>query len=246
LQKVTEELRDANEQLKELDRLKDEFVSTVSHELRTPLTSIRAFSEILLGEPEMQLEEREKYLQIVVTETERLTRLINDVLDLAKIESGNTEWQMQEQDLCEVIEEATNSVSQIYQNRIIDLSTKLPAEHIKVLLDRDHIMQVLLNLLSNAAKFCEPQTGRVGISVSLDSNQATVCVEDNGPGIDYSYQATIFDKFRQVQDQQKGKPKGSGLGLAICRPIIEHHNGRLWLESKPGQGSRFYFSLPLK
>ncbi|MGI9284990.1 MAG: ATP-binding protein [Pseudomonadales bacterium] len=245
LEAVGKELRSANERLQELDRLKDDFVSTVSHELRTPLTSIRAFSEILLSEPDLDLEQRQNFLQIVVNETERLTRLTNDVLDLAKIESGRMDWNMQQADMCQVIEDAISSVFQLYQERCIELHKDLPDEAAGVNIDRDRILQVIINLLSNAAKFCERDRGQVRISLTHEADELRVCVADNGPGIELQHHATLFDKFQQVSDQQQGKPKGSGLGLAICKLIVEHHGGRIWLESEPGQGSRFFFTLRL-
>ncbi|MGI9293689.1 MAG: sensor histidine kinase, partial [Pseudomonadales bacterium] len=243
LEAVGKELRAANERLQELDRLKDDFVSTVSHELRTPLTSIRAFSEILLSEPELELEQRQNFLQIVVNETERLTRLTNDVLDLAKIESGRMDWNMQPTDVRQVIKDAISSVFQLYEERGIGLQKDLCNESAEASIDRDRILQVIINLLSNAAKFCEQDQGQVRISLTNEGDELRICVADNGPGIELKHHATLFDKFQQVSDQQQGKPKGSGLGLAICKLIVEHHGGRIWLESEPGGGSRFFFAL---
>lgn len=243
LEAVGKELRAANERLQELDRMKDDFVSTVSHELRTPLTSIRAFSEILLSEPEMDSEQRQRFLQIVINESERLTRLTNDVLDLAKIESGRMDWKMQPAVVQQIVEDASSSVFQIYQERGIKLHLDLPAKPAVANVDRDRILQVIINLLSNAVKFCEQDQGRVTISLSREQNGLRLCVADNGPGIEQKHQATLFDKFQQVSDQQQGKPKGSGLGLAICKLIVEHHGGQIWLDSAPGKGSRFYFTL---
>lgn len=245
LEAVTAKLRAANKRLQELDRLKDEFVSTVSHELRTPLTSIRAFSEILLSEPDLAIDERQKFLRIVVNETERLTRLINDVLDMAKIESGHMDWNMEHLDVRDVIEDSLSSVYHLYQERRIELNKELGANPTLASIDRDRILQVMINFLSNAAKFCTEGEGLVTVFLTSTSDELTVCVEDNGPGIERQFQANLFDKFQQVSDQQKGKPKGSGLGLAICRLIIEHHGGRIWLTSEPDVGSRFLFTLPL-
>jgi signal transduction histidine kinase len=244
LESATGELRAVNERLKELDRLKDEFLSMVSHELRTPLTSIRAFSEILLSEPDLPTQERQKFLGIVVKETERLTRLINHVLDLAKIESGRVEWHMEPLDLCDSVEDALNAVSQLFNEKKIELTSRLPAKPVMVSGDRDRLIQVIINLLSNAAKFCDSEAG----SVVLNLNNADAIVElevvDNGPGIAKQHLDNLFDKFYQVKDQQGGKPKGTGLGLAISRLIIEHHGGRIWVESTLGQGSKFRFTLP--
>lgn len=247
LEAVTKELRAANEQLKELDRLKDEFVSTVSHELRTPLTSIRAFSEILLSDPNLEVEEREKFLQIIVKESERLTRLINDVLDMAKVESGHTDWNMEYTDASQLVDDATNSVYQLFKERRIKLSAQKPDDQVMTMLDKDRILQVMINMLSNAAKFTEPDEGHVEISLSVNHTAAelVISVADNGPGIAPENQTRVFDKFQQVSDQQKGKPKGTGLGLAISKSIVEHHGGRIWLESELDVGSNFFFSLPI-
>ena len=244
LETASKELRAVNEQLKEVDRLKDEFVSTVSHELRTPLTSIRAFSEILLNNPELPSEERQRFLGIVVKETERLTRLINEVLDLAKIEAGRMEWHMEPIDLRESIKDAINAVSQIFKEKKIQLISKLPPDPAMIRGDRDRLIQVIINLLSNAAKFCEPESGRVELKLGADSDNVQLEVVDNGPGIDQKHLDYLFDKFHQVSDQQSGKPTGTGLGLAISRLIVEHHGGKIWAESDFGKGSQFRFMLP--
>jgi len=244
LEAATRELQEANRRLKELDRLKDEFVSTVSHELRTPLTSVRAFSEILHDNANMGQEERQKYLDIMVKETERLTRLINEVLDLAKIESGRADWFMENIDLTEVLREAVASTSQLFREKSIAVVEMVPTWPITVFADRDRIMQVAINLLSNAAKFSPSDEGTVMIRLYFKDREVRVEVADNGPGIHPDEQKKIFEKFKQITDLRNGKPKGTGLGLAICRRIIEYHNGNIWVESAPGQGSKFVFSLP--
>src|SRR5258708_4010420 len=159
LEAATTELREANERLKELDRMKDDFVSTVSHELRTPLTSIRAFSQILLEDPELELEQRKKFLGIITKETERLTRLINQVLDLSKIESGRAEWYESQIDMKEVIADAMVGMGQVFEEKGIRVETRLPASAPPVPGHGHRIIQVILNLLSNAVKFCALGTG---------------------------------------------------------------------------------------
>lgn len=245
LEIATANLTAANERLKELDRLKDDFISTVTHELRTPLTSIRAFSEILRDNPALDVAERTRFLRIVVRESERLTRLINQVLDAAKIESGNVEWNATKVDLVEVIEEAILATTQVFKEKNVRVIAALPVAIPPVTVDRDRLMQVLLNLLSNAGKFCRPECGEVEIIVDLKQNSICVGVRDNGIGISVDDQKVIFEKFRQAGDTLTDKPQGTGLGLSICRQIISHFDGKLWVESAPGQGASFFFSLPM-
>jgi Na+/proline symporter/nitrogen-specific signal transduction histidine kinase len=245
LEKATAELRAANKRLTELDRMKDEFVSTVTHELRTPLTSVRSFSEILRDNPSLALEERQQFLDIIVKESERLTRLINQVLDLAKMESGSAVWTQECVELNEVLEESASSISQLFQEYSIQLEKIIPAESVYVMADRDRLIQVAINLISNAVKFCEPETGLVSIRLSTHAGKARVEVIDNGPGIHPEEQKRIFEKFHQLKGLRDEKPSGSGLGLTICNRIIEHHGGHIWVESIPGAGAKFIFELAL-
>jgi Na+/proline symporter/nitrogen-specific signal transduction histidine kinase len=245
LEAATRELRDANERLKELDRMKDDFISTVTHELRTPLTSIRAFSEILREDPDVDLAQRRKFLDIITKETERLTRLINQVLDLSKLESGKTEWQQMRVDLKEVISDTVAAMSQLFEEKGIRVEVRVPERVAQVNADLDRIIQVMLNLLSNAVKFCNERDGRIEIALSAGDGALRVDVSDNGPGVSAEDQAVIFDKFTQAGDTLTGKPQGTGLGLHISKHIVEHYGGRLWVESEPGRGACFSFTLPL-
>ncbi|MBU3058957.1 sensor histidine kinase [Pseudomonas indica] len=245
LEAATAELRAANERLQELDRMKDDFISTVTHELRTPLTSIRAFSEILNDNPELDARQRARFVAIIVKESERLTRMINQVLDLAKLESGRAEWHASELDLRTVIEDAVATTSQLLEERGASLTLQLPDEVPRVRADRDRLLQVLLNLISNAAKFCDRDAGRIVIVLQVLPDALQVDVSDNGCGIDPADQETIFEKFRQVGDTLTEKPQGTGLGLPISRQIIRHFGGKLWVNSARGQGATFSFSLPL-
>jgi len=245
LERATQELRAANERLTELDRMKDDFVSTVSHELRTPLTSIRAFSEILHDNPGLDVAERTRFLNIVIKETERLTRLINQILDISKLESGRAEWHESLVDLRVVIEDTIAATSQLFKERDVRLMRRLPDEVPKVVADLDRIVQVVLNLLSNAVKFIEPGRGRVEIALREEEGFLRVDVRDNGPGVRAEDREVIFDKFRQAGDTLTGKPQGSGLGLHISRRIVEHFGGRMWVSSRPGEGACFSFTLPL-
>jgi Na+/proline symporter/signal transduction histidine kinase len=244
LEAATAELRQANERLKELDRMKDDFMSMVTHELRTPLTSIRAFSEILRQDPNVELTQRKKFLDIITKETERLTRLINQVLDLSKIESGRAEWHLTQVDMKEVISDSVTGMGQVFEEKGIRVELELPESAPRVPGDVDRIIQVMLNLLSNAAKFCEPGRGRIQIALAAGRDALRIDVRDNGPGISTEDQQIIFEKFRQAGDTLTGKPQGTGLGLPISRHIIEHHGGKLWVESGPGAGACFSFTLP--
>jgi len=246
LEAATNELRGANRRLQELDRMKDDFISTVTHELRTPLTSIRAFSEILNDNPRLDDAQRAKFLGIIIKESERLTRLINQVLDLAKIESGNAEWHTNEIDMREVVEDSITAVSQLLKDRNIEPEIELPPQVPAIVADRDRLMQVMLNLLSNAAKFCERPDGWIGVTLTQEGPFLRIDVADNGAGIEAADQELIFDKFRQAGDTLTRKPSGSGLGLAISRQIIHHFGGRLWVSSRLGEGSTFSFTIPVR
>jgi Na+/proline symporter/signal transduction histidine kinase len=244
LEAATAELREANERLKELDRLKDDFISTVTHELRTPLTSIRAFTEILLDTPDVEVEQRKKFLGIITKEAERLTRLINQVLDLAKIESGKADWVESGVDMKQVISDTLAAMSQLFKEKNIKVEARLPEKVSTVTVDLDRMVQVMLNLLSNAVKFCDAANGRVEIALAEREGCLWVDVRDNGRGISPGDQEIIFQKFHQVGDALTDKPHGSGLGLHISRQIVEHFGGRMWVESSLGGGARFSFTLP--
>ncbi|MDG4598077.1 MAG: ATP-binding protein [Candidatus Contendobacter sp.] len=245
LEAASAELREANDRLQELDRLKDEFISTVTHELRTPLTSIRAFSEILLANPDMEVEQRGRFLSIIVKESERLTRLINQVLDMAKIDSGRIDWRVEEIDLRALIQDAINSTSQLFHDKAATLREELGDRPVTIVGDHDRLTQVIINLLSNAVKFCPEQTGEVIIRLEPAADCWRIEVRDNGPGIAQDQHKLIFEKFHQVSNSLAGKPKGTGLGLPISQKIVEHHNGRIWVESDIGQGAAFIMELPM-
>lgn len=220
-------------------------MSSVTHELRTPLTSIRAFSELLRDDPKMHLADRERFLSLIVSETERLARLVNQTLDLAKIESGNADWRGSTLDLKEVIEQSVAATSQLFSAKGGRIELDLPDGLPLILADRDRLIQVMINLLSNAVKFLPPESGWVRVSLRTRAEGLEVSVIDNGPGIELANQQIIFEKFRQVGDSMTDKPAGTGLGLPISRRIVEHFGGRLWVESVPGEGATFRFFLPL-
>ena len=244
LEAATQELRAANEQLKELDRLKDDIMSSVTHELRTPLTAIRALSEMMFDDPTIDADDRKRFLGIIVSETERLTRLVNQVLDLAKIESGHAEWHNTDIDMRALVQHSLDSTRQLFADHGAEVSVEWPEVSPHLLADRDRLHQVMLNLLSNAAKFVPKQGGRVRVRLHCDAHEVMVEVADNGPGIAPEFLPYVFEKFRQGGDQ-RDRPQGTGLGLPISRQIIEHFGGRMWVESTPGEGARFAFALPL-
>lgn len=234
LEQATEELRQANEQLQGLDRLKDDFMSSVTHELRTPLTAIRALAELMRDDPQMALEQRQPFLEIIVVETERLSRLVNQVLDLAKIESGHAEWHEEEVDLRGLLQRAAQATAELFREKGAELVLDLHDVSRPLRADADRLMQVVINLLSNAAKFVPGLGGRVELRLRETTTGVQVVVRDNGPGVPPAQQQFIFEKFRQGGDETR-RPAGTGLGLPISRQIVEHFGGRLWLRSDPGQ-----------
>ncbi len=255
----TLELERANEKLKELDQMKTNFLSTVSHELRTPLTSVMGFASILQKEfestlfpPLSQSEDKKvkrairhvmEYAKIIVEEGERLTTLINDVLDLAKMEAGRVDWNMQELKIENIIDRAMTATTALFVNKPVQLRKDIPADLPLIVGDRDRLIQVVINLISNAVKFTDQ--GSVTCSAAIDGNALRIGVRDTGCGIKAEDQPLVFEKFKQVGDTLTDKPQGTGLGLPICREIIEYHGGRLWLESELGTGSTFLFTLPV-
>ena len=244
LEQVTQELKLANEQLKSLDRLKDDFMSSVTHELRTPLTSIRALTELMRDDADMPAEQRQEFLGIVVAETERLSRLVNQVLDMAKIESGHAEWHNSDIDLRALLLQAVQTTAELFRERGARVALQLPERVPLLRADADRLTQVLLNLLSNAAKFIPARDGLVRLSLRHDGDALTVAVHDNGPGVPAEQRALVFEKFRQGGDALN-RPQGTGLGLPISRQIVEHFGGRMGLRDDTTQGACFWFTLPL-
>ncbi len=239
------ELRHVNEQLQSLDRLKDDFMSSVTHELRTPLTSIRALAELMRDEPAMEAAQRGQFLGIIVGESERLTRLVNQVLDMAKIESGHAEWRHVEVDLRALARQAADTTAELFRERGALLNLQLPEALPPLQADPDRLLQVLLNLLSNAVKFVPAEGGRVTLAVRAQADGVKVEVLDNGPGVPATERELVFEKFRQGGDA-RARPQGTGLGLPICRQIVQHFGGRIGVDEAPGGGARFAFWLPWK
>lgn len=245
LVKTTEQLKSANEKLKELDHLKADFIATVTHELRTPITSIRSLSKIMLDTPNLADDQKEEFLNIVVSESERLSRLINQVLDLERIQAKPTDDEFEKVNLSSLLKETYDGLKRLMEERNINHQLHLPASQPIVLGAPDKLKQAVINLLSNAIKFCDSDNGKVEARLSVQGHIAVIQVLDNGKGISIKDQQLIFQRFTQIMDQQKGKPKGSGLGLFITKTIAEQHNGRIYVNSKTGKHTSFYIELPL-
>ena len=232
------------EDLTTLDHAKSEFLSIASHELRTPLTSIKGSLSLLKSGIVGSLNDMAtNLLNIAETETDRLIRLINELLDLAKIEAGKFEVRPEWHSLGELVDKTFSSLAGLAQSAKVRLDAKnLPP--VKVLMDQDRIQQVLTNLLSNAIKF-SPQGAVVEVLVEIEQNQALkISVCDHGQGIAPQDQELIFQKFRQATSAKNPLVKGTGLGLAIAKALVEEHGGEIGVSSSPGQGSTFFFTLP--
>jgi signal transduction histidine kinase len=236
----------ANKQLQEIDKIKDTFLSTVSHEFRTPLASIKAYVDVLLtydNDEETQTE----FLATINSETDRLTRLINDFLDLSKIEAGRIQWASEPVEIPGIIQSAVEATEALAANTGLVMVTEIEENLPAVLSDKDRCLQVVTNLISNAIKFA-PEGGNIHIRATNSvepGEMVQVSVTDTGIGIPVEEQQRIFQKFTQVGDALKDKPPGTGLGLAICQKIVEYYNGQIWVDSQPNQGSTFSFTLPV-
>ena len=257
--RLFEETKQARAAAEEAGAAKSAFLSTVSHELRTPLTSVLGFAKIIKKRLEdrifpllttddrkvrQTIEQVGENLDVVVSEGERLTKLIDDVLDLAKIEAGKLEWHMETVAMADVIDRATAATSSLFHHKGLALVRDVAADLPPVVGDADRLLQVVINLISNAVKFTA--AGSVTCRARLQDDGIAVSVVDTGLGISPSDQPKVFEKFKQVGDTLTDKPKGTGLGLPICREIVEHHGGHIWVESEPGKGSTFSFVVPIK
>jgi signal transduction histidine kinase len=233
-------VRDITER-KEVDRLKDEFISIVSHELRTPLTSLRGFTELMLTRhfpPEKQRE----LLSIMQKEATRLTALINDFLDLQRMESGQQSYRRMDVDLATILHASVALFTNSTESHIFRI--QIPEHLPPVQADADRLHQVLINLLSNAVKF-SPQGGIITTAIRCEGNEVFVSVADQGIGIPAEELPKVFDRFFRVDNRDIRNIGGTGLGLTLVKDIIASHGGRVWAESAPRQGSTFFFALPV-
>jgi signal transduction histidine kinase/CheY-like chemotaxis protein len=256
--RLFEEAQAARAAAEEADSAKSSFLSTVSHELRTPLTSVLGFAKIIrrrlherlfplipasdpkIAQSKVQVLEN---LDVVVSEGERLTKLIDDVLDLAKIEAGKFTWNMASVSVKEVVERAVAATSSLIEARHLKIESSIDENLPDINGDHDRLIQVVINLISNAVKFTP--TGAITCSAHRRDGDIVVSVKDSGIGIAPADQPKVFEKFKQVGDTLTDKPKGTGLGLPICKEIVEHHGGRIWVDSAIGEGSTFSFTLPV-
>jgi Na+/proline symporter/nitrogen-specific signal transduction histidine kinase len=245
LEKATADLKEANLRLQELDRLKDDFISTVTHELRTPLTAVRSLAEILSSNPDIDAAQLESFAGIIIKESDRLIRLVSQILDYEKIESAQMDWAVSSLDLKEVINDAVNSTRQLINDKNITIDLDFARYVPRVSGDRDRLIQVMVNIISNAVKFCDPDRGMIAVRLRAEDNQLIVEVQDNGVGINPKDLDKIFQPFHQIKNPTQGRPTGTGIGLTITKRIVDFHHGRIWVESEPGKGSRFSFSLPI-
>jgi signal transduction histidine kinase len=246
-QLLNEELTASNRKLRELDVLKDNFLSLVSHDMRTPMTSIEGYASIMLERlGRFSEEDQRASLEIIVKESQRLTRLINDILDLQRFEAGKMELDLRDLDLDRLARESAELFQGFAYSKKISLETVLPESPVWVSGDPDRLSQVMANLLSNAVKFT-PAGGRVIVAVENMAGErggrARVSVSDTGPGIPPELRPRVFDKFQQVEKLVRPREQGTGLGLALAREIIEAHGGRIGLAEGTGRGSEFYFIL---
>lgn len=231
---------------KRMELMKREFISTVSHELRTPLTSIRGALGLVAGGATGELPDKAKELiHIATNNCDRLVRLINDILDMEKIESGKLVFDLKPFDLSEMLTEtiAANQSFATQHQAKIEVVGALPA--LQVAGDRDRLIQVMTNLLSNAAKFTPPG-GSVYVKLEEQNGYARIAVRDEGPGIPVEFQSRLFQKFSQADSSDTRKKGGTGLGLSITKAIVEHHNGRISYQTEMNQGSTFFVELPLR
>lgn len=243
LAKDISQMKKAHREMKEAMEMKSQFLSVASHELRTPLTAIKESIEIVSGAAADKLDAQVKgFLDLAKRNIDRLSRLIDDILDLHKLEAGKVELHMQELDVNEVVKEVQASMAPLAQRRGLRLSSSLMDPPLRLRFDKDKITQVLVNLVNNAVKFTE--TGGITIATRQEGDAVVATVADTGPGIRKEDLTRLFQKFQQLESPSRRKTGGTGLGLAICKQIVERHAGKIWVESEVGVGTRFSFLLP--
>jgi len=242
------ELETSYRELKKLDEMKDNFLAMVSHDLRSPMTNIKGYASILSEKKDrLDPDMIQECLDVIINESDRLTRLINNLLDLQRFEAGRMPLDLADVDLVKIARDSVESFKGAAYTKKQTIDGKLPDGELIVSADADRLSQVMANLLSNATKFT-PEGGTITVEVErLGGGEpaALVSVADDGPGIPVEAREKLFDKFQQVEGVAV-KEQGSGLGLALVREIVGRHNGEVGLDSAPGRGSTFYFILELK
>ncbi|MEZ4980673.1 MAG: HAMP domain-containing sensor histidine kinase [Saprospiraceae bacterium] len=246
LEATTLQLKIANHKLKELDQLKAEFITTVTHELRTPITSIKSLGKILQTNPDLSETKKGEYLEIIVTESERLSRLVNQVLDLEKIQASDKDAAgFEDIPFSELVRRSFLNLKQLMTDRNIRPGCRIMDAGMIIRGNYDQLTQVVVNLISNAIKFCPPAEGIIEVTLAVEGDNCVLKVSDNGVGIPPDQQEKKFEKFTQVSNQELGKPAGSGLGLFITKRIIENHKGSIEVSSRVNFGTTFKIILPL-
>lgn len=249
----TKNLERANQHLKALDELKSQFLANISHQLRTPLSVIRSYVELLVQCPPEEEQEAQEFLNIISSETHRLSQMIDDLLDLARIESGRMVWNMREISLKDLITEVISPLRSILDREGLEISVLCPDDLPPIQADPDRLSQVINNVIDNSIKHT-PESGKIIIEaelISVDTEGSPgvqpdmqefikVIVTDTGPGIPANKLESIFSRFEQATDK-----RGAGLGLAISREVITHHGGKIWAESPESLGARVIFTVPL-
>jgi PAS domain S-box-containing protein len=242
---TNEQLELRNREIERTNRLKTEFVASMSHELRTPLHTIIGFAELMAEELEGPLNEKQKrFIGHIHKDSLHLLELINDVLDLSRIEAGRLELRLEMFDMMAAIDEVLATIRPQAVAKSLNLRASVSTS-VTLHADRVRFKEILYNLLSNAVKFT-PEGGRIRVEATTRDSFAEVSISDTGVGIPAEEQASIFDKFYQVGSTTRGVREGTGLGLAITKQLVEAHGGRIWLQSEPGRGSRFHFTIQLE
>lgn len=244
LAELAHQLKIANEDLVLKDVQKDEFLDTVAHELKTPLTGIRASTELLLDDADMPVVMKEKFLNNMLQDSERLSRLINNILDFEKLATNRQELNFELLDISKTISKTIKGLQTNATKKRIQIQ-QLNSYSVKLNYDEDRIIQVLINLISNAIKFSPTEAGLIKVDYRLGNKHLLISVSDNGKGIPKEDKEFIFDKFYQSKNQNTIKPQGTGLGLAISKQIIEKHNGKIWLHKTSENGTEFNIKIPL-
>lgn len=228
---------------KELERLREDFTAMMVHELRTPLTAVRGASNALQKhEAEFSKEKQREYLQMIEGSADQMIAIVNDLLDVAKIEAGKFQVNKEPTEMTEVIRLKTEEFRPLVQEKHLELTTDIPQGKMTLEVDPTRIGQVLANLLSNAIKFTEQ--GKVEVSLKESNREVVVAIRDTGPGIAEEDRGRLFSKFGQLEKKSTRTAQGTGLGLVIAKGIVEAHGGRIWLESEVGRGSTFFVGLP--